>query len=152
MCTFCNHVGKDFPKLCTHFLNKHEFILEQWIEEDLGKLEDETMAKAEADRVKADADHEFSEEEIIETETEDKDLKKEPAGDSAFITSLRTMFVQDNDNNDGGDTTESPPKKKRRVLKKFKSLETLKDFIEPILDESAKKYLQPYHNHTPKNR
>ena len=129
MCSYCNHVGKDFTKLTNHFLNRHD-VLEDWIRDELDILEDEIIAKsnnnvlvvppeAEADFIEIDDDFKAS--------TENAPLNGQYQNNTTN-PDLRTLISKLYPD------IEQPPAAKRRKISKAvqdRGLEAIKDIIEP---------------------
>ena len=110
LCVLCNHQGKDFGKLTSHFFNRHE-ILNEWIAEELDKMEDEIIAKQGNNNVPSLPENIEVMEDLVEPTLEVKNGR--------FAKHICEIYG------------EEPPKKKRKVLKDLESYEAIKNIIDP---------------------
>ena len=110
LCVLCNHQGKDFGKLTSHFFNRHE-ILNEWVAEELDKMEDEIIAKQGNNNVPSLPENIEEMEDLVEPTLEVKNGR--------FAKHICEIYG------------EEPPKKKRKVLKDLESYEAIKNIIDP---------------------
>ena len=125
LCPMCNFVAKDFTKLSTHYLNKHDF-LEEWISEAFEVMELEAMANIEQSFALK-----INEQDLMEDPHDKIEEIEEPQ--TNFKSMISDLYVQE------------PPSKKRKISRSVneRGLEAVKDFIAPI-DPMVSKYNKVY--------
>ena len=110
LCPLCNHQGKDFGKLTSHFFNRcGQSVLNEWIAEELDKMEDEIIAK-QGNNIQLPQNIE---------ELEDPEPKLEVVKNGKFAKHICEIYG------------EEPPKKKRKILKDLESYKAIKNIIDP---------------------
>ena len=106
-CVLCNHQGKDFGKLTSHFFNRHE-VLNEWIAEELDKMEDEIIAAELNPKIELPKVEEI---EALEDQFEVKN--------GQFAQHICQIYGQE------------PAKKKRKILKDL-DYEVIKNIVDPV--------------------
>ena len=137
LCPLCAYVAKDYTKLCSHFLNKHDF-LDEWIRDELEVMEDEAIGKISNTFFLAPDEADLEEIDSDEEDVESTELFRHSQASTDLTSMISKLYCPEKSPTPELENESQRPlhsiRKKRKISKSVRDrgLEAVKDMHEPL--------------------